>query len=489
MVFNNWKYVMRTMIAEDMIMFKPSQTSRAMMLAADIAREEGLSGRPLWGRVAEIMGTTEEQQQKIEKQALAEGFSGIELQHRIDELTERQRPVEEVQLPSIDYAKRATFNYQSEGLAGFLGAKVREAGSRYPLLIRPIIPFTNIVANVTNTSIDYTPWGFVRAIKGVRQISGKQRMIIGHERAQLQAKAFLGTATMITAFLLDLIHDDDDEEKKWFAIYASGPGGTKGNQLRELGWKPWSVKIGKHYIDYRLTPFAIPFAIIGCIRDSQRWRKIDEKSLWTSIAFSTVRSLSVILDMSFLSGMNRFMQLINVQSPDQAARRGREFLVGSAVNVAIPNLLRQIDKTFDPIMRDNDTMIEAILRDVPIVSRGVKPRLNVLGEPIPQTTGPISLVISPAKSGPLWQMIIKNEAWISVPDKVQHIGKRLMTEDEYYNFIKYRGEALRERIEKNMTMLEGLNKERFNKVIDRFTADAARLAKRRIRLESKEFQK
>jgi len=487
-VFNNWKYVMRAMIAEDMIMFKPVQEARAMMLAADVAREEGLSGRQLWGRVADIMGTTETQRKTIEKQALADGFSGIELQHRIDELMERQRPTG-LQLESLDYAKRATFNYQPEGLAGYAGELIRRSYTRAPFL-RFIVPFTRIVANVTNNSLDYTPWGFIRAKFGVRQIGGEMRTIVGHERAQLQAKAFLGTLSMITTYLLDRLNDDDDEEKKFFAIYGSGPGESKkANQLRALGWKPWSVKVGKYYIDYRLTPMAIPFGIIGSIRDAERWRKMDEKSLWARAAFSTLRSADTLLEMSFLSGLGNFLETINPQSSEQSARNARAFITRNTVGAVVPNFFKQIDRTFDPTLRDNSSFYESIMREVPVVSRGVKPRLNVLGEIIPQTTGPISLMISPAKSDPLWRLIVKNEAWISVPDKVQHIGKRLMTEDEYYKFIKYRGETLRERIEKNMTALEGLNKEQFNKRINRYTEDSATRAKNRIRRESKESAK
>ena len=126
------------------------------------------------------------------------------------------------------------------------------------------------------------------------------------------------------------------------------------------------------------------------------------------------------------------------------------------------------------------------MREVPIASRGIEPRLNVLGEPIPQTTGPVSLIFSPAKDDPLWRLLIKNEAWISVPSKTQHIGKRIMTEDEFYKFIKYRGERLRAKIEKSMTYLKGLNKEKFNDRIDRFTRDATKYAKNRIRREKKD---
>ena len=61
-----------------------------------------------------------------------------------------------------------------------------------------------------------------------------------------------------------------------------------------------------------------------------------------------------------------------------------------------------------------------------------------------------------------------------------------MTEGEYYQFIKYRGEKLRARIENSMARLEKLDKARFNKRIDRYTRDAAESAKNRMRREIKD---
>jgi hypothetical protein len=484
-VFNNWKYVLRSMIAEDALFFLPAHESRARMIAADVARAEGKSGKELWTRVAEIMGESQEQLAAFETQARAEGKTGERLQRRIDELAERQRPAN-IRAQSIEYAKRGTFNYQPEGVAGILAQKIREASKRVPLL-RVIVPFTNIVANVTNTSLDYSPWGAVRVLTGRLQVGGGRRNIVGHERAQLLARSFIGTTAMVAAYALDRLQGgDDDDDQGWFAIYGSGAGSSaKNNQMRERGWRPWSIRIGRTYYDYRLTPIAIPFGIIGSIRDAERWRKMDEQSIQMRTAFATLRALSVINDMSFMAGLTEFVEMMNVDSAEQANKMARSFFARQTIGAITPNLFKQLDRTFDLSVRDNATIMDALLREIPIASRLGSPKLNVLGEPIKQTTGPLSLVITHVKDAPVWNLIVANEAWISVPSKTQYIGKRVMTETEYYSFIKYRGEILREKIERNLSRFEGRDKEWVNKRIDDYTRDAAESAKQRVKRESR----
>jgi hypothetical protein len=458
-VFNNWKYVLRLMVAEDALLFKPAQEAQSMMIAADLARTEGLSGIALWKAVSKIMGKTTEQQAEFEATARAEGKTGLRLQRRIQELAEQQRP-ESVTAPSIDYAKRGTFNYQPEGIAGLIGQKIREISRRHPLLMRPIVPFTQIVANVTNTSLDYTPWGFIRAKYGISQREGPRRKIVGHEQAQLRAKALIGSSLMIAAYMADRMGGgDDDDDKGRFAIYGKGSGNAnKDNQMREKGWKPYTVRFRKTYVSYVLTPFAIPLGIIGNIRDAQRYRKLDEKSILARAAFAMLRSVSVITDMSFMSGLTQFLEMLKANSPEQAEKMLQAFAVRSTVGAVVPNFFKQLDRTFDPNLRDNVDVIEATLREIPIASRLDKTRINRLGDPIKQQVGPVSLVITKDKDSPIWNLIVANDAYISKPDKqFQSRGQTIaMSEGEYYQLIHQSGQEIKAQIEKNLARFQDL---------------------------------
>jgi hypothetical protein len=480
-VFNAWKYVMRSLYGADMLFFKPAHEARAMMIAADLARKEGISGKELWRRTAEIMGKTVTQREAFRQQAIDEGLKGFDVKHRQQELAEQQRPEELIAEP-MDYAQRVTFNYQPEGQLGVLARGISDMSRKVPVL-RLAVPFTRIVANVANTTIDHTPWGFVRAYRGMKNESGDLQAITGHRRAQLLAKATMGTAAMAAAYILDRMGGDDDDDKKKFAIYGAGPGSSsKRFQLEETGWKPYTIKLGKHYFDYRLTPFAVPFAIIGNVRDAERWRKMDEKSILIRASYAVLKSASTINDMSFLSGVNQLIEMVQRDSPDSAYSALKSYGARNASTV-IPALFKQIDRTFDENIRDNSTIQEALLREVPIASHLVKPKLNLLGEPVAQTAGPTSIFFSKERSNPVWKLIVDKEAWISKPATDTKIGDSIMDEDEYYQYVKESGEIIREQIGRQLPRLQELNKERAGKIIDDITQNARDRIKYKITRE------
>lgn len=479
-VFNAWKFVMRSLYAADMLFFKPAQESRTMMIAADLARKEGVSGRDLWRRASEIMGKTSRQKAAFRQQAGDEGLTGFNIKMREQEIAEQQRPGE-LTAEAMDYAQRVTFNYQPEGQLGVLARGISNMSMNVPVL-RFAVPFTRIVANVANTTIDHTPWGFVRAYRGMKNESGDLQAITGHRRAQLLAKATMGTVAMTTLYLLDRMGDDDDDKKK-IAIYGRGPSDTSRRyQLEETGWKPYTIRIGKHYFDYRLTPLAVPFAIVGNMRDAERWKKMDQKSIQSRAAFAVLMSSSTIFDMSFLSGVNQLVTMLQRDSVDSAAAGVRSYISRTA-GTLIPALLKQIDRTFDENIRDNSTIQEALLREVPIASHYVKPKINLLGEPVRQTAGYLSILGSTERSDPVWRLVVDKEAWISKPATDTKVGDSVMTEDEYYQYVKESGEIIRERIEDQLPRLQKLDKEIVGKIIDDITQTARNRIKYKIRNE------
>jgi hypothetical protein len=312
---------------------------------------------------------------------------------------------------------------------------------------------------------------------------GRLNPVVGHRRAQLLAKATMGTAAMVTLYALDRMQDDDDEKKK-FAIYAAGPGDmAKRHQMEETGWRPYSIRIGKHYFDYRLTPFAVPFAIVGYVRDAERWKKMDEATILSRMAYATLKSGSAVFEMSFLSGVNQLVDMLQRETPDSAAKALKSY-IGRNAGSLVPALFKQLDRTFDTQIHDNATIKEALLREVPIASHLVKPKLNLLGEPVLQTAGPTSIFFNKERSNPVWKLIVDNEAWISTPAKNTKIGygdqQRAMTEDEYYEYIQESGRIIRERLEQRLPDLQKMSKERVGRIIDDITEVARERVKNQI---------
>jgi len=471
---NAWKHVARSMQAEDSLFFKGAQEAKAEILARNIAKKEGLRGKALTTRAASILGNTQEQLAQFGTQADKEGLKGLRKRRRVNELMEQNRP-EDLLENSTAFAGRATYNYNPEGTLGIIARKVGEITRDIPAL-KIVVPFTRIVANVTNRSIDYTPWGFKRAFLGQTQEATARQKELKAERV---AKAAVGSLAMAAVYAMDAMGDDDDPNS--FMITSRGPSDRKArNQLRETGWKPYSVRVNGTYYSYMLTPMAIPFAFIGSVRDAERYNKLDQKDLITRIEMGAVLAGQSILNQSFLSGVADVMDIFGGQGGAGQTKALQRFF-GRAAGGVIPNLVRQIDRVFDPTVMENRTIQEALWREIPFARRSGKPKINMLGEAI---KSPQALIVSQKRSDKVWNLIAEKEAWIPIPSRQTQIriGKegRFMEPNEYYDYIQISGKDMRRKLEKSFERLRGMKKDQAQQWVKQQTSISRKRAKRQI---------
>jgi hypothetical protein len=451
---NSMKYVMRLMIAEDMLFFKPAQEAHAIIAAYDIARDEGLSGRALSKRVGEMLHFDAVSEAQYKAQAEAEGLKGLEAKRRVFELIEQNRD-QGIMEEAFNFGKRATFNYQAEGILG-IGAKAIQNASKNIPAIRLIVPFTNIVANVTNMSLDYTPWGFYRVVRGMKLKKGEYRKfsVESGERARHTAKAVLGTTAMAAVYMLSKMYEDDDDPL--FRLHGQGPSDrTKKNQMYETGWKPYTIQIRGKYYSYLYTPMAIPFSIMGGFMDAGRYTKLGEQELSTRLAYALMQPASTITDMSFLSGVSGLFGVLSEKDPIRQARMG-ERLMSRIGTTFVPNFARQVYRIYDPTLYDARSWQESIVREIPVIgAHMLKPRLNMLGEVIKPDRG---ILLGKRKEDAVWQLLAEKNATISVPPKTTEVAGEPMTRDEYYDYIKMSGRAIRKEIEAELPDLKKMDK-------------------------------
>jgi hypothetical protein len=142
---------------------------------------------------------------------------------------------------------------------GVIAEAVNWATRKAPIL-KIVAPFVNIVANVTNVSMDYSLIGAARGIAGLWDLSG--RTFFG-KRAQLEgrpvtgeavvdhfAKAAVGTAALAGVAMLAAKYLG--QANPAFAVNGAGPRTPdQKRQLRETGWIPYSFKIGKPVCELR----------------------------------------------------------------------------------------------------------------------------------------------------------------------------------------------------------------------------------------------
>jgi len=521
-ILNKWKYVGRLLTAEDMLWYKPVYEARAVMLAIWAAREQGLSGNPLKEFVEKALARDriEEftEQAKNEgytfrdpaggwmKKAAVRVFRTDEGRRRVRELIEQNRADEVLSPENMfnpdEFAARATFNYQPEGYAGILADSLSKASKPiWPL--RLVVPFTRIVANVQNSFLDWSPWGFVRAQTGMKTgYKTPNRQIMGEERATLYAKAILGTAFTAMMFMSGSgDDDDDDDDEAWFKVHGPGPRDpNKRNQLRNQnkGWKPYTLQFGDVYVSYLLSPFALIAATIGTMKDAERYEDMTDVDLLSRTAYVLLGAGRAMLSMGFLSSVAGLFDILSRESSaDSAGRNVQRYLQRYAQSAVVPNVVAQIAKVYDPTLFETDTVVEGVIRVIPYANAAsLRPRLNGLGDKIELDTG-ILWSRPPAKSDPTWAYLAKNKLWLpgggnrfTLPNEK---GEGVVVTDdvERWHYQYWAGRETRRLIEryKDSWDRQKLSTEQKQLQINSISRDARQSAKNKVlRLRAKQIE-
>lgn len=448
---NGWKYVARALAAEDMFFYKAAEEMRSTAVARTLAKREGLTGSALQARTDEIVGNLPARVAAAEAQARTEGLRGLDFRRRVAEIIEQSRP-EALRETARDYALRATFNGDPYGLIGVV-ARAMNAVNRQAVVTRAVVPFVNVVANVMNEGLNYTPVGAGRALWG-------------HFKGELEeqwAKAAVGT--VLLSALAAATSESLTNPAAPFAVTGSGPRDKNQRaQLKGTGWLPNALKIGDRYYSYANTPLAIPLAILGNYQDALRYKKLGEQDAANRAAYVLGQSGQVILQQGFLDSLDRALQLLHRDSPAKAGTQLADFVGRSASSLVVPNALRMVDRVFDPTVYESDTVQGAVAAQLPFVRREGRPALNVFGEPVRNPV--LDRFTTAALDDPLLRTLAAKDVWISVPDRLDLVveGKkrdgegnyRVLTPEEFYTFMQRSGPAIRAALSERLEVLQEL---------------------------------
>jgi hypothetical protein len=458
----NWaKIISRFLIAQDRVFYYTFYESEMSAMSYVLAKQEGLKGKALEKRIAELYGNTPEQIKAATETAEKENLTGAVKKRRILELIDQSRNVESQEFAD-KYAARGTLNYTPRGFMGNIVKGIqdfqRKPGGKSSKFI---IPFTRIVANVTNNALDFTPIGYKRAFFGY---TGENKMQ-GREFTKEIARATFGTLAMYGLYLLISAYDPEDKDAD-FIITGNGYNDwEKNKQLMETGWRPYSIKFGGRWIKYTDTPLMIPFTLIGSYSDQIRYKKVnlDEKDLIQKVSSAAILSVNAIMSYSFLSGLSNFMQIFDKSNPEKMEDYFAKMGAG-LVGAVVPNFVKQINVLFDDSKYDANTTTEMIIRNMGVFneeSLGLRKSVNALGEEMKKDNPYIPVAENRDK---VWKMIVDNDAYISMPNQSSviifdsSVGEdRAMTQEEYYDYIKNSGKLIKTNINKNFSDLEKLD--------------------------------
>lgn len=489
-----WKYVGRLMAATDILFYGGLRGMRAHQLAFREALNENKNtySPEVLKRANEILGR--DSVKEAEAQALSEGLEGNQADRRIAEIIEqKQKP--ELREDANSFAAKGTYNYEPEGVLGIMTGIINNATTKLPGL-KTIVPFSRVIANVLNDYLNYTPWGLVRVAKGGMGIPTKNsfRRFTHEEMLREKIKAITGTSALVALYAMT---KSDDDEEPWLQITSNGAGDMKKNyELGETGWTPYSFKIRgfDKWISYQNTPLAIPFALIGHLRDAEKYQGVEVDTEKLGIVASGL--IHYITDMSFLSGMADFFEMFSRTNANTTAEKVGMFVNRTVKTLVVPNLVTQVSRGIQEVieapMKKGDGIFGQYYRDIPVLRDNLNTMYNALGEHIITETlykfNPILTRFTDTsdeqakESYKIWQLIVDNQAWIGAPSKNVKIFdrseriERLLTEEEYYRYSVQAGKYTKELLLKSY---ESLAKEKDQENVQKRIRDLKEKARER----------
>lgn len=509
---NYYKYVRRVMVAADVITYEGIKEMRAYQLALKGAVKDNslTTKQQRRDKAAQLVGNRSIDNQNAKYKAEEEAQSKIdkindtslsdkekrdqidkvnsEINRRIFEIIEEGRPARIFE-DSHSFAKKGTYNAVPEGMLGYATSGMNYVIGKVPL-VRLLIPFTNIISNVANETLNYTPFGFISASKGGGIVT-KAKNFTEQDKVDAYTKAAIGTSLMMAAYILSGLGDDDEEP--FVQITANGTGDfNKNESLKETGWQPYSIKIGGKWYSYQYTPMVLAFSYIGNIRDFEKYRdtKIDD-SFWTKYGTAARWTARTFLDATAISTLDSFIGAIMDGRDEDAIEKLGKNAVRTAKSFVVPALyeqeFRRIEDWFSiPDKQTQGTTMGNVLRNIPFARDQYFNKVNGLGRELPPDA---DLFVSGAETKDPEDMKI----WEAIGDKGLSIAStsynkmvinnpetgedRQLTQQEFYDFSVKKGEIIRKVLIDNVDEFKDMDRLEAKKYLSEVIQDAHAYAK------------
>lgn len=474
-VLSKGKYIFRIMSASDALFGRSALEGFAAIQAQIQAIENvenGISTLSLEEEAARLLNQTDNfvayaTNRAINDEGLKPGTA--EFTKRVYELRD-QAILKDPERATImrraeDLSLYATYSNEPYGVLGNIAKGIGTFSQQHPILGPLFVPFTKIVSNVTNESINYTPIGAYRAFQawgkaGTNKTSGLAKSVEQLEQIKLieqgylyAIQAVLGTAGMLVlAGLSNMLKDkDDDGQDDGFNITGGGPSDPAARkQAREAGYVPYSFSFGGNSVkvSYLSTPLAIPLAIVGTWFDTSNYPRGREKDPGEKLMSAALAVVQVPFNQSFLQGLSNLFKMLDGTSEGQDVSALQNFFSGAVGNV-VPNIVKQADQIFEPIPQQQTSFVgKWLFNKVPILkSMTGKPQLNVLGEVVNAPAGVERLLflqrfINTSEADPLFKLLSAKKAFIPDARRGQTVQNYPLNDEQFYRFRELRGRVI-----------------------------------------------
>ena len=494
------KFVGRSLTASDALFSTANQEAVANMLAFAQAKQEGLKGN-VYNRVQQILNNTKQSVVDAKAQATQEGFKPGTVQHkrRVIEIVNQKRG-EEIVAKAEEMGKRATLTNEPEGFTRGIYLMATKIQETMPIS-KVMIPFTRIVANVSEMMINFSPAGTYRAVTGIKNPkfsfkftpSGDNKLT-KDQRADLFIKSMIGITTVTV-----LANNIGDEEDDWFDITAGGPTDfAKKYELMKGGWRPYTItmKDGTK-ISYAEWPIAGALSALGTVLDVDRYGNVEDLEWIDKMVVGASGYMSAIYDKSLLKGISDFVDIFRPTGKygagsDDFIKRTVEnttkFGAQQAKAITLSNFSQQALKLTDEY-KDNPIKeakgAEVFYRDIPLINDGLNPIVDVFGDPVTYATTERLLPwmsVSDEKKDEVLAYLNRNNVFVGMAKERTMINldngeERKMTRQELYEYRKLAGKYTKDFLYENISTLKDINgmengKEMMKQVVSDFTSAA-----------------
>ena len=354
----------------------------------------------------------------------------------------------------------ATFTQEPKGVLGYVAKHIERLTQDVPIL-KLLIPFTRVAANVTNQMVEWTPYGFARYAFG--HVYGDDFRVLKDDMQKRDAGIAI-RAIMGTMAIMVLIASAEDEEGRepFFTIYGDGPKDIEmRRQMQQKGWKPNTIKVGNGYYSYLYTPLAMALSVVGKQFDKAR-ESAETPSFASAVSpSSAVALLDAVKNQSFLAGITDLFSALD--SPDPETKVAR--ILGRMATIPVPNFFKQIDKAVDPSVQEAKGFYETIIRELPIARHSLKPALNIFGQPVERAGGVIRFpglerfMTVERMDDPVLNMLSESQLKVPGISKSTHLGDAQMTEEQYYEYVSLVGPRVYNRYRLESGTLKTLSRE------------------------------
>lgn len=381
---------------------------------------------------------------------------------------------------------------------------------KYGLPGRALVGFISVGANVLNRSTYFSPVGLARVLYKLKGDPVKTAKLyeetMGTE-GQIRARAIEAiVGTVVTALLLMLRKDSDDENATGFVFTGNGPSdkGVKaawekrGHEPGRLEWVNHGKVIAA--ISYTRGGFerlAFPLTFVGALDDMA----LDGKKAQKKNANWTMNYLGTVL--GNFTNQARFFGLKNLYTSTPTATSPAA-LAGGITYTAAPLIpwsgLLKSTAALVTGPQDKTTAQAAILANLPIAPFFTgHPALNYLGDPVGGPTDTYNTLANRAmfagaplyvggdsrgRNADIYKLILEKGASPSIPARgTLEATNGFITDSQWRRYVTTRGQYITEAIRKGKMKIENMSREDAHDAIEDLTRAATKKTKKEMGLK------